>query len=66
MLRDLDATMLIASHDLALVGRLCERVALIDQGRIVTSGPAAAILGDATLMEQHGLEVWQEHTERVG
>ena len=50
--------MLTASHDLALVGRLCRRVAVLDQGRIVADGPTAAILGNAALMERHGLEVW--------
>jgi cobalt/nickel transport system ATP-binding protein len=59
VLKGLDATMLIASHDLALVGKVCRRVALIDEGRIVADGPAADILGDGELMERHGLEIWQ-------
>jgi cobalt/nickel transport system ATP-binding protein len=56
VLESLDAAMLIASHDLALVGRLCQRVAVIDEGCIAADGPAADILGDASLMERHGLE----------
>lgn len=58
VLEPLDATLLIASHDLALIGQLCPRVALIDEGRIVADGPAGEILRDAALMEAHGLEVW--------
>jgi cobalt/nickel transport system ATP-binding protein len=57
-LADLPAAMLIASHDLALVAALCTRIVLLDGGRIVTEGPTTAILGDATLMEAHGLEAW--------
>jgi cobalt/nickel transport system ATP-binding protein len=54
----MDTSMLIASHDLALIGRLCGRVILIDEGRIVADGRTVNILGDKALMEQHGLEVW--------
>ncbi|UCD30601.1 MAG: ABC transporter ATP-binding protein [Planctomycetota bacterium] len=60
VLESLDTTMLIASHDLALIGRLCKRTALIDEGQIVADGPTADILGNRTLMEEHGLEVWPE------
>jgi energy-coupling factor transporter ATP-binding protein EcfA2 len=58
VLEPLDATLLIASHDLALVGSLCARVALIDEGRIVAEGGTRALLSDAALMEAHGLESW--------
>ena len=61
VLEVMDATMLIAAHDLALVGGLCDRVAVIDEGRIVAHGPSADILADAALMEKHGLEVWHDH-----
>lgn len=59
VLQSLDTTTLIASHDLALVGTVCSRVALIDEGRIVADGPAAEILGNGELMDRHGLEIWQ-------
>lgn len=61
VLAGLETGMLIASHDLDMVGRVCRRVALIDEGRIVTDGPAREVLADASLMERHGLEVWQDH-----
>jgi len=59
VLKGLNATLLIASHDLALVGTVCSRVALIDEGRIVADGPSTEILGNGDLMDRHGLEVWQ-------
>jgi len=57
LLGGMDITMLIASHDLELVLRLCDRVVLLDAGRTIASGPTRAILGDADLMINHGLEV---------
>lgn len=59
LLQSLDVTLLIASHDLALVGGVCGRVVLLDEGRIVADGPAGDILSDESMMEAHGLEVWR-------
>lgn len=58
LLASLPMTLLIASHDLAMVAALCSRVVLIDQGRAVIDGAAEAILHDGPLMERHGLETW--------
>lgn len=60
LLVPLDVTLLITSHDLALVGGVCGRVVVIDEGRIVADGPADGILSDAVLMETHGLEAWRK------
>lgn len=49
-------TFLIASHDLDLVLEVCDRVLLIDSGRLVADGPPRDVMGNATLMEAHGLE----------
>jgi len=57
LLGGLDAALLIASHDLALVERLCERLVLLDDGTIAAEGPTSAILGDAELLERHSLAV---------
>lgn len=57
LLGGMDITMLIASHDLELVLRLCDRVVLLDGGRTIASGATKTILGDADLMINHGLEV---------
>lgn len=58
ILTSVSVTLLVASHDLALVGGVCSRVLLIDEGRMVADGPTADILGNAALMEAHGLEPW--------
>ena len=57
IIRGLDATVIIATHDLELVLELCERAVLMDRGEIIADGPAREILGDPDLMYPHGLEV---------
>ena len=49
-------TILIASHDLELILEVCDRVVLIDEGRIVANGDPTEIMDDVELMEAHGLE----------
>jgi len=49
-------TIMVASHDLELVLEVCTRVILMDQGRIITQGDPARIMGDAELMQAHGQE----------
>jgi cobalt/nickel transport system ATP-binding protein len=47
----------IAAHDLEMILDLCERVLLLDAGKLEADGPPAQILADPALMEKHGLEV---------
>jgi len=49
-------TVLVSSHDLELILEVCERVALLDGGDIVTTGSAYEVMGNSELMEAHGLE----------
>lgn len=58
VLQSLDNTLLIASHDLAMVGTVCSRILIIDEGRITAQGASADLLADESLMIRHGLEVW--------
>jgi len=49
-------TILVASHDLELVLEVCNRVVLMDEGRIIADGTPRDIMGDEQLMEDHGQE----------
>ena len=42
--RDMGLALLFVSHDLDVVGHLCDRIAVMYLGRIVESGPAAEVL----------------------
>jgi cobalt/nickel transport system ATP-binding protein len=47
--------MLLATHDLPMIRRLCRRVILLDQGQIVADRPTADLLADTALLSAHGL-----------
>jgi cobalt/nickel transport system ATP-binding protein len=51
----LPCTLLVASHDLALVRDLCPRSIILDAGRIAADGPTEALLTDAPLLARTGL-----------
>jgi len=57
VLRDLDKTMIIATHDLELVLELCSRVLLLDHGTIRADGPCRDVLSDQRVLEKSSLEV---------
>jgi cobalt transport protein ATP-binding subunit len=56
LLRALDLTMLVSTHDMAMIPDLFPRTAIMDGGRIVADGSSATILSDQALLEAHGLE----------
>jgi cobalt/nickel transport system ATP-binding protein len=56
LLRDLPITMLVSTHDMALVKELFPRTIVMDEGLIVADGLTIEILEDAKLLEAHGLE----------
>ncbi|MBN1366940.1 MAG: ATP-binding cassette domain-containing protein [Dehalococcoidales bacterium] len=55
LLKKLPQTKIIASHDLELVQDLCQRIVILDRGRIVADGNKAGILSDTSLLALHGL-----------
>jgi len=55
LLGKLPVTRIIATHDLALVAALCNRIVVLDGGRIVADDTADVILNNAALLEAHGL-----------
>lgn len=53
----LDATILMATHDLPYALQLCPRAVVLDAGRIVADGPTRTILSDEALLAEHRLEL---------
>jgi len=51
-----DETMLLASHDLEFLLEVCDRVVLIDEGRIIADGDPTEVMSDEAMMKTHGLE----------
>lgn len=56
LLRELPLTMLVSSHDLAMVRELFPRMVIMDNGKVVADGPTLELMEDKALLEAHGLE----------
>jgi cobalt/nickel transport system ATP-binding protein len=56
IVRSLDVTLLMVTHDLLYALELCPRSVVIDDGVIVADGPTTDILSDRGLMAEHRLE----------
>jgi cobalt transport protein ATP-binding subunit len=56
LLRDLPRSMLVSTHDMALVVELFPRMIVMDEGLIVADGPTGEILARPDFLEAHGLE----------
>jgi cobalt/nickel transport system ATP-binding protein len=56
LLRELPITMLVSTHDLAMVRELFPRTIIMDGGQVVADGDTLQLLQDGALLEAHGLE----------
>ncbi|MFQ6052424.1 MAG: AAA family ATPase, partial [Candidatus Hydrothermarchaeota archaeon] len=57
LLKNFNLTKIVAGHDLELILDICQRVVLLDEGKIVAKGHARKLLSNKSLMESHGLEI---------
>ena len=55
LLKGIQATKIIASHDLDMIFDMCDRVFLLDHGTVVASGATEEILSNTSLLEKHNL-----------
>lgn len=57
LLKTMNVTKIIATHDLSVVLELCSRVIMLDKGEIVANGSTIDILSNETLLINHNLEL---------
>jgi cobalt/nickel transport system ATP-binding protein len=57
ILRSLDVTVLMVTHDLPYAVELCDRSVVLSEGTVVADGPIREVLADAELMGRHRLEL---------
>lgn len=50
-------TKILVTHDLPFVFENCERVVVMDRGKVVADGDVIAIMSDERLLQEHGLEL---------
>lgn len=61
LLSALPQTIVVATHDLAMVADMLPRTIIIDEGQVVTDRPTVEVLNDAELLLAHGLEPLSAH-----
>ncbi len=57
IVNEINSLKLITSHDLDFIMDTCERVVLLDEGRIIADGASKEILSNEALLVGHGLEL---------
>ncbi|MFI2211846.1 energy-coupling factor ABC transporter ATP-binding protein [Streptomyces sp. NPDC020141] len=57
LVRELDVTLLMVTHDLPYALELCPRSVVLGEGVIAADGPTAALLSDTRLLRAHRLEL---------
>ena len=61
LLATLPLTLVVATHDLAMVADLLPRTLILDSGRVVEDGPSRDLLNDADVLLTHQLEPLSAH-----
>ena len=61
LLATLPLTIVVATHDLAMVADLLPRTVVLDGGRIIDDRPSVDVLNDAALLYEHQLEPLSAH-----
>jgi cobalt/nickel transport system ATP-binding protein len=56
LLRSLPQTMIVSTHDLAMVAEVFPRTVILAEGRVAHDDWTSAVVDDAALLEQYGLE----------
>jgi iron complex transport system ATP-binding protein len=56
LIRSLGITVIAALHDLQLAARFCDRIHLIERGRLVASGRPADVITTTSILEVFGVE----------
>lgn len=57
LLKEMDITMLVSSHDMLMVRECFPRMVVMDDGQVIADGPTERLLQDAEWLAQHGLEM---------
>lgn len=60
------AGVVVILHDLTLAGRFCDRLVLIDKGRIIADGPPETVLSDTNIAEVFGVTTARSHQAGQG
>jgi len=57
LIKSFNISKVIASHDLEMILELCDKIILMDRGKIITIGKTKEILKNEKLLLEHGLEM---------
>jgi iron complex transport system ATP-binding protein len=66
LLRSLNATCVIALHDLNLAARYCDHLVVLDQGRVVSAGPPNTVLTNDLVRDVYGVDATIDEEPTTG
>ena len=55
LLKKLPVTKIVATHDIEMLRALCQRIIVLNHGRLITEGTTESVLSDKQLLVAHGL-----------